>query len=65
MTIYTLYIEDDRYSVPTLLALEQPSDGRVMQYMSEMLASSPHYLAADVWDGDRHVGRIEGEVDVS
>jgi hypothetical protein len=56
MKIYTLYIEDDRYSVPTLLTAEMPDDDRVMHYTADILSQSQHYLAVEVWDGDRRVG---------
>ncbi len=57
MRIYTLYIEDDRYSVPTLLTAEFADDARVIAHTAEILARSVHYMAVDVWDGDRKVGR--------
>jgi hypothetical protein len=57
--IYTLYIEDDRYSVPTLLTAELVDDIRVIQHTRDILQKSNHYLAVDVWDGDRHVVRTE------
>ena len=65
MKIYTLYIEDDRYSVPTLLTAEQSSDHAVMDYVRELLSGSQHYLAVDVWDGDRRVGRVERRADLA
>ena len=65
MKIYTLYIEDDRYSVPTLLTAEHSHDGGVMEYVGDLLGGSQHYLAADIWDGDRKVGRIERRDDLS
>jgi len=57
--IYTLYIEDDRYSVPTLLTAEMANDARMIEHSAEILRKSPHYLAVDIWDGDRRVARIE------
>jgi len=63
--IYTLYVEDDRYSVPTLLTAEMANDIRVIQHSSEILEKSPHYLAVDIWDGDRKVGRVEPRDDES
>jgi hypothetical protein len=63
--IYTLYIEDDRYSVPTLLTAELKDDVRVIQHTAELLRKSEHYLAVDIWDGDRHVARTEPDEPVS
>ena len=63
MKIYTLYIEDDRYSVPTLLTAELADDGRVVKYVTDLLASSVHYLAADIWDGDRLLQRLPRPVE--
>ncbi len=56
MKIYTLYIEDDRYSVPTLFTAELSGDERALSYTSEVLARSAHYLAVEIWEGDRRVG---------
>ncbi|MBV9511694.1 MAG: hypothetical protein JO303_15585 [Caulobacteraceae bacterium] len=59
MKVYTLYIEDDRYSVPTLLSAELSGDERAAAFVSEILSRSQHYLAVDAWDDDRHVIRVE------
>ena len=57
--IYTLYIEDDRYSVPTLLTAELSDDRRALSYVANMLENSDHYRGGEIWDGDRRVGRVE------
>ena len=57
MKIFTLYIEDDRYSVPTLLTAEMRDDVGAMGYASGLLAEAPHYLSVEIWDGDRRVGK--------
>ena len=57
MPFYTLYIEDDRYLVPTLLSEELADDERATVYATRLFTKSGHYTAIDLWDGDRHVGR--------
>ena len=57
MPIYTLYIEDDRYRVPTLLTEELVDDVRALAYMTQLFDKSRHYLAIEMWDGDRQVIR--------
>jgi len=58
--IFALYVEDDRYSVPTLLTVELRDDASAMAHASELLASSPHYLSIEIWDADRRVGKARG-----
>lgn len=55
--IYTLYIEDDRYRVPTLLSVELADDIEAMAYMAKLFSTSEHYQAMEIWDGDRQVTR--------
>ena len=57
MKLFTLYVDDDRYSVPTLFTADLRDDASAMTFASELLNSSPHYLAVEVWDGDRRVGK--------
>lgn len=57
MKIYTLFIEDDRYSVPTLLSIERADDIGAQAYTIELLDKSAHYKAVEIWDGERHVSR--------
>ncbi len=59
MNIYTLYIDDDRYRVPTLLSVEFADDEGVIAHMADILGQSTHYLGVEAWDGDRLVGRRE------
>jgi len=58
--VYTLYIEDDRYSVPTIDILSADTDAEAMTLAAERLASSPHYLSVEVWADDRYVGGAPG-----
>jgi hypothetical protein len=57
MPIYTLYIEDDRYQVPTLLTEALADDLRALEFVTGLFAKSAHYLAVEIWDGDRQVTR--------
>ena len=58
MKIFTLYIEDDRYSVPTLLTVERRDDAQALDYASGLLTDARHYLSVETWDGDRQVGTV-------
>jgi len=66
LKIFTLYVEDDRYSVPTLFTVEMREDAGAMAHAAELISASQHYLAIEVWDGDRRVGkarRASGQTD--
>jgi hypothetical protein len=64
LSVYTLYIEDDRYSVPTIDILWADSDEEAHALAARRLASSPHYLSIAVWDQDRFVCETpQGEQD--
>jgi hypothetical protein len=58
MNIYTLYIEDDRYTVPTMLIIMADNDTRARDDAVEQLRASPHHLSVEVWDEDRLVAAI-------
>ncbi|HUO22583.1 MAG TPA: hypothetical protein VMU59_08725 [Caulobacteraceae bacterium] len=57
MNIYTLYIEDDRYQVPSLLTVELAGDPEAMAHVDQLFARSAHYQAIEIWEEDRRVGR--------
>ena len=57
--LYTLYIDDDRYSVPSLDAVDAEDDEAASAAAQLRLALSPHYRAIEVWDGDRCVTRLQ------
>ncbi len=57
MKIFTLYIEDDRYSVPTLFTAELRDDAEAMAHAAELIEGSAHYLSVEIWDGDRFIGK--------
>jgi len=49
---YCLYIEDCRYTVPTLLFVNAIGEGQAREIAAEKLAESRFYKAITVWDGD-------------
>jgi hypothetical protein len=57
MQTYSLYIEDDRYSVPTLLFVDAADDASALRTAREKLAK-PHHMAIEVREGDRVVERV-------
>jgi hypothetical protein len=59
MKTYILYLHDDRYSVPTMDSITVGGDERAIELAGERLASSPHYFAAELWEDDRMVKRLE------
>jgi hypothetical protein len=58
VNVYTLYIADDRYSVPTIDILMADRDDEARALAAARLASSQHYLSIEVWVGDRLVCAI-------
>jgi hypothetical protein len=56
---YTLFIHDDRYSVPSLDAIGAVDDGAAEAIARVRLGASGHYHAVEVWDGERAVVQIE------
>lgn len=59
MKTYTLYIHDDRYSVPSLDAVTVRDDERALEVAKDRLASSPNYRLIEVWEDDRFIGKFE------
>jgi hypothetical protein len=55
VNIYTLYIHDDRYSVPSLYMATLSDDARALEIARGRLANSTHYLKIEVLEGDRLV----------
>ncbi len=55
MRVYTIYIEDDRYSVPTIDILMADDDDHARVLAEGRLISSAHYLAIEVWEDERVV----------
>jgi hypothetical protein len=59
LKLYTLYIHDDRYSVPSLDALSAVDDGAAEGLARARLDGSTHYTAIEVWEEDRQVARVD------
>jgi hypothetical protein len=57
MKIYTFYIDDDRYGVPTLLSEEITDDVRALTFANQLFSKSDHYRAIEIWEDDRFVAR--------
>jgi hypothetical protein len=55
---YALYVDDDRYSVPTLLFVTANDDTAVRRIACEKL-SEPHHKAVEVLEGEQMLVRIE------
>jgi hypothetical protein len=49
---YSIYIHDDRYSVPTLLFVVADADERARELATQRLAESAHYTGIDVHHED-------------
>jgi hypothetical protein len=56
---YTLYITDDRYSVPSLDVTIVSTDKLAQAIARKRFAVSTHYSAIEIWEDDRLVAKIE------
>jgi hypothetical protein len=52
MQAFQFYVQDDRYTVPSLLFVEAQSPERVRAIAEKHLRSSPHFSHVDVYLGD-------------
>ena len=59
MANYTLFVHDDRYTVPTFYILTVADERRALELAEEKLLSSPHYRRVEVFDGDTLIGAID------
>lgn len=64
MRAYFLYLRDERYHAPTLEVVTAADDPAITEFVRRRLDSSPHYLGAEVWDGDRLVVRLDDGPDM-
>jgi hypothetical protein len=54
---FTVYIEDDRYSVPTLNVISLRDDVRAREWAEGAMQENPHYRGVEVCeDGERLFG---------
>jgi hypothetical protein len=58
MDTYTFFIEDDRYSVPTLEFVLVPDKAKARQMASERLIASRHHLSVIVHQHGRQVFQV-------
>jgi hypothetical protein len=56
---YTLYIHDDRYSVPSLDAVTVRDDDRAREVGKNRLTVSADYRLIEVWEDDRFIDKFE------
>jgi hypothetical protein len=59
MRTFNLFIEDARYTVPTLAIVTVSDAQRAMELARKQLADSPHHLAVEVHEGDELVARLD------
>ncbi|HEX4199205.1 MAG TPA: hypothetical protein VHZ26_17345 [Caulobacteraceae bacterium] len=52
MKVFQLQIEDDRYSIPSLMFLEAANEGRARIRVGEILDRSPHHRSVEVYEGE-------------
>lgn len=55
MATFQLFINDDRYSVPTLRFLTAPSGLRACELAERALQESPHHLGVELYRSDRRL----------
>jgi hypothetical protein len=55
---YALYVEDDRYSIPTLLFVTTRDATSVRRLARQKLRDSPHHLSVAVFDGDQPLFKL-------
>lgn len=58
MDVYVLYIDDSRYSVPTLDTLTVADDALARDLAVKRVGSSKFYRQVEIWLGDRLVDTI-------
>ena len=61
MRTSSLYIEDDRYPVPTLVFVTVRDKARANEIAKGRLAASSHHLTVEVWEDGTLLFRAERE----
>ena len=59
MASYTLFVHDDRYTVPTFYMVTVADDRRALELAGEKLRSSPHYRRVEVFNGELLIGALD------
>lgn len=62
MHTYSLYVEDDRYSVPTLEFVTASDVTAALRVASAKLADSPHHRGVEVREDDRFLIELKAPV---
>ncbi|HKR87383.1 MAG TPA: hypothetical protein VJS38_04360 [Phenylobacterium sp.] len=57
-TFFELYVDDDRYVVPTLRFFIAINEMQARQMAARLLTESPHHLGVEVRVGDRRVDAL-------
>lgn len=52
MRDFKFLVNDDRYSVPTLMLVQAAHYERACELAENVLSESPHHLAVEVWEND-------------
>ena len=58
MNPYFLFVQDDRYTVPTLDTINARDDEQAIAHAARRLAASPHYRAIEIWEDERLVAHL-------
>ncbi len=58
LEVYVLYIEDGRYSVPTLDTVTVANDALAREVAIQRVAASKFYRQVEIWQDDRLVDTI-------
>ena len=52
MRNFSIFVADDRYSVPTMLMAVVTDEARAIELAVDKLAETPHHLSVEVWEAD-------------
>ena len=55
MPTFLLYIEDNRYSIPTLRIVTALHAGRVRELAEELMKDNEHHLGVEVFEDDKRL----------
>jgi hypothetical protein len=58
MRTFHFFIEDERYTVPTLAIVTVRDERRALELARQRLEESPHHLAVEVCEDDASLARI-------
>jgi hypothetical protein len=57
-SFFELYVDDDRYSVPTLRLFVATDEIQARDLAAELFMESAHHLGVEVRRGDRRIGAL-------